>query len=75
MTIESNDAELVRQIGSGIDREAEGELFRRMAPSLPGHLPPSNALIAGGAASLGSVRSSAWASPGQNFGLLIRVCR
>jgi len=31
MEIELNDAELVRQIGSG-DREAEAELFRRMAP-------------------------------------------
>jgi len=31
MDIELNDAELVRQIGSG-DREAEAELFRRMAP-------------------------------------------
>lgn len=31
MQIELNDAELVRQIGSG-DREAEAELFRRMAP-------------------------------------------
>jgi len=31
MNIELNDAELVRQIGSG-DREAEGELYRRMAP-------------------------------------------
>src|SRR5262245_39866809 len=31
MSIEMNDAELVLQIGSG-DREAEGELFRRMAP-------------------------------------------
>lgn len=33
MDIELNDAELVRQIGSGI-REAEGELFRRMAPRI-----------------------------------------
>ncbi len=32
MTIELNDADLVRQIGSGTDREAETELFRRMAP-------------------------------------------
>ena len=32
MGIELNDAELVRQIGSGSDREAEAELFRRMAP-------------------------------------------
>lgn len=31
MDIELNDAELVRQIGVG-DREAEAELFRRMAP-------------------------------------------
>jgi len=29
-----NDAELVRQIGSGTDREAEAELFRRMAPRI-----------------------------------------
>lgn len=29
-----NDAELVRQIGSGGDREAEAELFRRMAPRI-----------------------------------------
>lgn len=34
MTIELNDAELVRQIGSGGDREAEAELFRRMAPRI-----------------------------------------
>jgi RNA polymerase sigma-70 factor, ECF subfamily len=34
MTIEVNDAELVRQIGSGSDREAEAELFRRMAPRI-----------------------------------------
>src|ERR1019366_7382851 len=32
MDIELTDAELVRQIGSGNDREAEAELFRRMAP-------------------------------------------
>jgi len=32
MAIELNDAELVRQIGSGAEREAEAELFRRMAP-------------------------------------------
>ena len=32
MEIEPSDAELVRQIGSGGDREAEAELFRRMAP-------------------------------------------
>jgi len=31
MKIELNDTELVRQIGSG-DRDAEAELFRRMAP-------------------------------------------
>ncbi len=29
-----NDADLVRQIGSGIDREAEAELVRRMAPRI-----------------------------------------
>ncbi len=34
MDIELNDAELVRQIGSGSDREAEAELFRRMAPRI-----------------------------------------
>ena len=34
MAIELNDAELVRQIGSGDDREAEAELFRRMAPRI-----------------------------------------
>lgn len=32
MQIELNDAELVRQIASGNDRDAEAELFRRMAP-------------------------------------------
>lgn len=32
MAIEIEDADLVRQIGSGTDREAEAELFRRMAP-------------------------------------------
>jgi RNA polymerase sigma-70 factor, ECF subfamily len=32
MEIESNDAGLVRQIGSGREREAEAELCRRMAP-------------------------------------------
>jgi len=32
MDIELNDAELVLQIGSGNAREAEAELFRRMAP-------------------------------------------
>ncbi|MFB3923321.1 MAG: RNA polymerase sigma factor [Terriglobia bacterium] len=34
MQIEVNDAELARQIGSGDDREAEAELFRRMAPRI-----------------------------------------
>lgn len=34
MDIELNDAELVLQIGSGTDREAEAELFRRMAPRI-----------------------------------------
>src|SRR5580765_68705 len=34
MDIELNDAELVLQIGSGIDGEAEAELFRRMAPRI-----------------------------------------
>lgn len=33
MTIELNDAELVRQIGFG-DTQAEGEFFRRMAPRI-----------------------------------------
>src|SRR4029078_10836283 len=33
MEIELSDAELVRRIGAG-DREAEGELFRRMAPRI-----------------------------------------
>jgi RNA polymerase sigma-70 factor, ECF subfamily len=32
--IELNDAELVRLIGFGSDREAEAELFRRMAPRI-----------------------------------------
>jgi len=32
MPIELTDAELVHQIASGTDREAEAELFRRMAP-------------------------------------------
>src|ERR1700722_3285355 len=32
MKAELNDADLVRQIRSGSDREAEAELFRRMAP-------------------------------------------
>jgi RNA polymerase sigma-70 factor, ECF subfamily len=34
MTIELSDAELVHQIGSGNDRGAETELFRRMAPRI-----------------------------------------
>lgn len=34
MEIELNDADLVRLIGSGTDREAEAELFRRMAPRI-----------------------------------------
>ena len=34
MDVELDDAELVRQIGSGTDREAEAELFRRMAPRI-----------------------------------------
>ena len=34
MAIELKDAELVRQIGTGTDREAEAELFRRMAPRI-----------------------------------------
>ena len=34
MDLELNDTELVRQIGSGSDREAEAELFRRMAPRI-----------------------------------------
>ncbi len=34
MDIELNDAELVRQIASGVDREAEAELCRRMAPRI-----------------------------------------
>ena len=33
MNIELNDAELVRQIGAG-DRQAEAELYRRMAPRI-----------------------------------------
>jgi len=33
MDIELNDAELVRQIGAG-DRQAEAELYRRMAPRI-----------------------------------------
>ena len=34
MNTELEDAELVRQIGLGSDREAEAELFRRMAPRI-----------------------------------------
>ncbi len=34
MQIDLSDAELVRQIGSGNDREAEATLFRRMAPRI-----------------------------------------
>jgi RNA polymerase sigma-70 factor (ECF subfamily) len=34
MDLELEDAELVRQIRSGSDREAEAELFRRMAPRI-----------------------------------------
>jgi RNA polymerase sigma-70 factor (ECF subfamily) len=34
MELEVNDAEMVRQIGSGSDREAEAELCRRMAPRI-----------------------------------------
>lgn len=34
MDIGLDDAELVRKIGSGNDREAEAELFRRMAPRI-----------------------------------------
>jgi RNA polymerase sigma-70 factor (ECF subfamily) len=34
METELDDAGLVRQIGSGTDREAEAELFRRMAPRI-----------------------------------------
>ncbi len=34
MAIEFDDAELVRQISSGTGREAEAELFRRMAPRI-----------------------------------------
>ena len=34
METELDDAELVRQIGSGTSREAEAELFRRMAPRI-----------------------------------------
>ena len=34
MDIELDDAELVRQIGAGSNREVETELFRRMAPRI-----------------------------------------
>jgi RNA polymerase sigma-70 factor (ECF subfamily) len=34
MEIEVNDADLARQISGGNDREAEAELFRRMAPRI-----------------------------------------
>ncbi len=34
MSTTLNDVELVRQIGSGDDRDAEAELFRRMAPRI-----------------------------------------
>ena len=34
MIIVINDAELARRIGSGTDRQAEAELFRRMAPRI-----------------------------------------
>jgi RNA polymerase sigma-70 factor, ECF subfamily len=34
MALALTDGELVRQIGSGSDREAEAELFRRMAPRI-----------------------------------------
>lgn len=34
MTVALSDVELVRQIGSGTDRQAEAELFRRMAPRI-----------------------------------------
>lgn len=34
MDVEVEDVELVRRIGSGSDREAEAELFRRMAPRI-----------------------------------------
>ncbi len=34
MDLELDDAELVRQIGSGTSGEAEAELFRRMAPRI-----------------------------------------
>ena len=34
MEVELDDADLARRIGSGSDREAEAELFRRMAPRI-----------------------------------------
>jgi RNA polymerase sigma-70 factor (ECF subfamily) len=34
MNVELTDGELARRIGSGTDREAEAELFRRMAPRI-----------------------------------------
>ena len=34
MDVALSDAEVVRRIGSGADSEAEGELFRRMAPRI-----------------------------------------
>jgi RNA polymerase sigma-70 factor (ECF subfamily) len=34
MDVELDDAELARRIGAGTDREAEAELFRRMAPRI-----------------------------------------
>lgn len=34
MEIETSDAELVRQVGSGTGREAEAELLRRVAPRI-----------------------------------------
>jgi RNA polymerase sigma-70 factor (ECF subfamily) len=34
MDVALNDADLVRQIGAGADRQAEAELFRRMAPRI-----------------------------------------
>src|SRR5215472_9672863 len=34
MDVALNDADLVRQIGSGTDRQAEAELVRRMAPRI-----------------------------------------
>ena len=34
MVLALSDADLVRRIGGGLDREAEGELYRRMAPRI-----------------------------------------